>query len=182
MESLVPEYSAQGFVRERSGASLPGISPSNTYLCRDGKHVVIAGNGDALFRRLMSAIDRSDLGTDPALAGNAGRVARNAELDAAIGAWTAQHDLETVITTLESAEVPVGKIYTAADICSDPHYAARHMLETHTLPDGTTLQLPGIVPKLSATPGTTHWLGPTLGEHTEEFCGRATDSAPLPIE
>jgi formyl-CoA transferase len=172
MESLVPDYSAQGFVRERSGASLPGISPSNTYLCRDGKHVVIAGNSDALFRRLMSAIDRPDLGTDPTLAGNAGRVARNAELDDAIGAWTAQHDLDTVITTLESAAVPVGKIYTAADICSDPHYAARHMLETHTLPDGTTLQLPGIVPKLSATPGTTRWLGPALGQHSEEFCGQ----------
>jgi formyl-CoA transferase len=172
MESLVPEYSAQGFVRERSGASLPGISPSNTYLCGDGKHVVIAGNGDALFRRLMSAIGRRDLGTDPTLAGNAGRVARNAELDEAIGAWTAEHDLETVLAALEAADVPVGKIYTAADICSDPHYAARCMIESHNLPDGTTLQLPGIVPKLSATPGTTRWLGPTLGEHTQEFCGR----------
>jgi formyl-CoA transferase len=171
MESLVPDYSAQGFVRERSGASLPGISPSNTYPCRDGQHVVIAGNGDALFRRLMSAIGRSDLGNDPALAGNAGRVARNAELDEAIGAWTAAHDIETVIARLDSAEVPVGKIYTAADICNDPHYAARGMIESHTLPDGTTLHLPGIVPKLSATPGTTRWLGPSLGEHTEEYFG-----------
>ncbi|MBL8266565.1 CaiB/BaiF CoA transferase family protein [Steroidobacter sp.] len=168
MESLMPEFSAQGFVRERSGASLPGISPSNTYECGDGQHAVIAGNGDALFKRLMQAIGRNDLGTDPALAHNDGRVRRNDELDAAIGAWTAQRGIDEVVSVLERAEVPVGKIYSAADIATDEHYKARGMLEQHTLADGQQLTLPGIVPKLSATPGRTRWLGPTLGEHTSE--------------
>lgn len=168
MESLIPEFSAQGFVRQRSGASLPGISPSNTYECRDGQHVVIAGNGDALFRRLMQAIGRDDLATDPGLAHNDGRVQRNDELDAAIGAWTARHDIDEVVRVLERAEVPVGKIYSAADIAADEHYQARGMLEEHVLADGQRVTLPGIVPKLSATPGRTRWLGPTLGEHTSQ--------------
>jgi formyl-CoA transferase len=173
MESLVPEYAAHGFVRERSGASLPGISPSNTYLCRDGSHVVIAGNGDALFRRLMTGIGREDLAADTALASNDGRVARNDELDAAIGAWAGQHTIDEVIAVLEDAAVPVGRIYTAADICSDPHYAARGMIEQHVLPDGSSISVPGIVPKLSATPGRTNWLGPRLGEHDAEIVGRS---------
>lgn len=168
MESLMPEFSAQGFVRERSGASLPGISPSNTYECRDGKHVVIAANGDALFRRLMHAIGRDDLGTDPTLAHNDGRVRRNDELDAAIGAWSAQHDIDEVVRVLERAEVPVGKIYSAADIAADEHFRARGMLEQHSLPDGQPVTVPGVVPKLGETPGRTRWLGPTLGEHTAE--------------
>jgi formyl-CoA transferase len=169
MESLVPEYLAQGFVRERSGGALPGISPSNTYPCQDEQYVVIAGNGDALFRRLMSAIGREDLGNDPALAQNDGRVARNQELDAAIGAWTAQRGIDDVVAQLEAAGVPVGKIFTAADICADPHYAARGMIEYHDLPNGGgRIGLPGIVPKLGATPGRTNWLGPRLGEHNAE--------------
>jgi len=168
MESLLPEFSAQGFVRQRSGASLPGISPSNTYECRDGQHVVIAGNGDALFRRLMQAIGRDDLAADLALAHNDGRVKRNDELDAAIGAWTAQHEIDDVVRVLERAEVPVGKIYSAADIAADEHYRARGMLEEHVLADGQRVTLPGIVPKLSATPGRTRWLGPALGEHTAD--------------
>lgn len=169
MESLVPEYAVQGFVRERSGASLPGISPSSTYPCRCGQYVVIAGNGDALFRRLMQAIGRSDLGDDPGLAQNDGRVARNDELDAAIGAWTLEHDIADVIAALEKAAVPVGRIYDAADICADPHYAARGMIETHAIPDGPDIRIPGIVPKLSATPGRTRWLGPALGAHQGEI-------------
>jgi formyl-CoA transferase len=169
MESLVPEYLAQGFVRDRSGGALPGISPSNTYTCRDGAHVVIAGNGDALFRRLMSAIGRDDLGRDPGLAQNDGRVARNHELDAAIGAWTSLHGIDDVVARLEAAGVPVGKIFTVADICADPHYAARGMIETHELPHGGgRIGLPGIVPKLGATPGRTAWLGPALGQHNAE--------------
>ncbi len=167
MESLLPEYSVQGFVRERSGAALPGISPSNTYLCGDGNYVAIAGNGDAIFRRLMTAIGRADLAEDPALARNDGRAANNARLDAAISAWTGAHRLEQVLAVLEAASVPAGRIYTAADIAHDPHYAARDMIEHHTLPDGQPVDLPGIVPKLSATPGATQWIGPTLGEHTE---------------
>ncbi len=169
MESLVPEYAKLGHVRERSGASLPGISPSNTYPCKDGTYVIIAGNGDAIFRRLMAAIGRDDLGQDPRLAHNDGRVQHNAMLDDAIAAWTSAHALDTVLATLETAAVPCGKIYTAAEICSDAHYRARDMIEPHQLPDGTPVALSGIVPKLSATPGRTNWIGPALGEHTEEI-------------
>lgn len=168
MESLVPEYAAFGHVRERSGASLPGISPSNTYLCGDGRYIVIAGNGDAIFKRLMSAIGRDDLGNDPQLARNDGRVEQNDKLDAAIAHWTAQHDLDHVLQTLEAAEVPCGRVYTAADIARDPHYKAREMIQRHALPDGQPIELPGIVPKLSETPGQTRWVGPQLGAHTQE--------------
>jgi succinyl-CoA---D-citramalate CoA-transferase len=168
MESLVPEFSVAGFVRQRSGSSLPGISPSNTYLCADGQYVAIAGNGDAIFRRLMNAIDRKDLAEDPALARNDGRVAHNAQIDAAIGAWTATRTMAEVLKCLHDAEVPAGQIYTVADIMADPHYRARDMIERHRLPDATAVDLPGIVPKLSLTPGTTRWLGPQLGQHTRE--------------
>jgi crotonobetainyl-CoA:carnitine CoA-transferase CaiB-like acyl-CoA transferase len=168
MESLVPEYAAFGHVRERSGASLPGISPSNTYLCADGSYVVIAGNSDAIFRRLMKAIGRDDLGEDPELARNEGRVKYNDQLDAAISAWTGGRTLDEVLSLLEAAEVPAGRVYTAADIVEDPHYQAREMIERHTMPDGQPIDLPGIVPKLSQTPGQTRWVGPQLGAHTEE--------------
>ena len=169
MESLMPEYSLQGVVRGRTGSSLPGISPSNTYLCRDGGYVIIAANGDALFQRLMAAIGRMDLANDPALAHNDGRVTRNEELDKAIGEWTLRYDIAEVIRRLELAEVPVGKSFTAADIYGDEHYGARHMLEKHQLPRGGPLvTIPGIVPKLSNTPGQTRWLGPELGEQTTE--------------
>jgi crotonobetainyl-CoA:carnitine CoA-transferase CaiB-like acyl-CoA transferase len=168
MESLVPEYTEFGFVRERSGASLPGISPSNTYLCMDGHYVVIAGNGDAIFRRLMNAIGRPDLADDPGLARNDGRVERNDELDAAISNWTSCHTLEEVLQTLTAADVPNGRVYTAADIVGDDHYRAREMIERHVLPDGEPIDIPGIVPKLSGTPGQTRWIGPALGAHTEE--------------
>jgi formyl-CoA transferase len=168
MESLVPEYAAFGHVRERSGASLPGISPSNTYRCGDGRYVVIAGNGDAIFKRLMTAIGRDDLGNDPELARNDGRVKHNDELDAAITAWTFQRDLDEILRVMEAAEVPCGRVYTAADIAADPHYEAREMIQEHRLPDGKPIELPGIVPKLSATPGQTRWVGPRLGEHTQE--------------
>lgn len=168
MESLIPEYSEFGFVRERTGASLPGISPSNTYLCADGHYVVIAGNGDAIFKRLMNAIGRDDLADDPELARNDGRVRQNDKLDKAIGDWTAQRPLKEALQILEAAQVPSGRVYTAADIAEDPHYAARGMVQRDTLPDGEPIDLPGIVPKLSATPGRTKWIGPALGAHTEE--------------
>lgn len=168
MESLIPEYSLFKHVRERSGASLPGISPSNTYPCRDGAYVIIAGNGDSIFRRLMLAIGRADLADDPRLASNDGRVAHNDMLDEAISAWTMRHDLDQALEILGRAEVPCGRIYTAADISSDPQYRAREMLERHSLPDGVAVEFPGIVPKLSATPGATQWLGPELGAHTRE--------------
>jgi formyl-CoA transferase len=169
MESLIPEYSLYGEIRGRTGTSFPGISPSNTYLCRDGNYVIIAANGDALFKRLMTAIQRRDLADNPAFAHNDGRVACNEELDQAICAWTSQHDIADVIATLQRAEVPVGKSFTAADIARDEHYRAREMLEEHELPcGGPRVTIPGIVPKLSATPGKTEWLGPALGEHTAE--------------
>jgi crotonobetainyl-CoA:carnitine CoA-transferase CaiB-like acyl-CoA transferase len=168
MESLVPEFQMFGHVRERSGAALPGIAPSNTYLCADGLYVAIAGNGDGIFKRFMRAIGRDDLGRDPALGNNEGRVKQNQMLDEAISAWTAKHNLNQVLEILEAAAVPSGRVYTVADIMVDPHYQARDMIERHHLPQGEAIDLPGIVPKLSVTPGRTRWLGPKLGAHTEE--------------
>ena len=169
MESLLPEYDMLGFVRERSGASLPGIVPSNTYACRDGKYVVIGANSDGIFKRMMQAIGREDLANDPGLASNAGRVPRTEELDQAISGWTLRHDLEEVLAVLNAAEVPASKSYSIADIVNDVHYQARQMFQQFKLKDGQTLKLPGIVPKLSDTPGDTEWLGPELGEHTAEI-------------
>ena len=167
MESLVPEYDMMGFVRERSGGALPGISPSNTYRTGDGDSVVIGGNSDLIFRRLMGAIGRPDLRDDPDLASNDGRVARNAELDRAILDWTETRTIDEALAALEGAEVPAGRIYSVADIARDPHYLARGMIETMTLPDGAAVKMPGVSPKLSETPGGTRWPGPTLGQHTD---------------
>jgi formyl-CoA transferase len=168
MESLLPEYSMYGFVRERSGASLPGISPSSTYPCKDGHYVIVAGNADSIYKRLMYAIERSDLADDPRLAKNEGRARHNQLIDEAISEWTSQHVLEEVLKVLGKASVPCGKIYTAADVHEDPHFRARDMILPIPLPDGTVVDFPGIVPKLSETPGVTEWLGPGLGEHAEE--------------
>jgi len=167
MESMLPEYGMGGNVRERTGSALPGIVPSNTYRCGDGKYVVIGANADSIFRRMMKAIGRTDLADDPALADNAGRVKRTGELDRAIGEWTATVTLDEALEVLEQAEVPSGRIYSIADIAADLHYQARGMIERHKLGDKDLL-LPGIVPKLSATPGGTRWIGPRLGEHTDE--------------
>ncbi len=171
MESLVPEFDVLGFVRERAGNALPGIVPSNTYPTRDGKYVIIGANNDSIFKRLMTAIGRTDLANDPQLATNDGRVPRTGEIDRATAEWTQQHDLEQVLAVLEKAEVPSGKVYDAADIVKDVHYLARGMIEQHQLPDGKPVKLPGIVPKLSETPGETAWLGPTLGAHNAEILG-----------
>jgi crotonobetainyl-CoA:carnitine CoA-transferase CaiB-like acyl-CoA transferase len=168
MESLIPEFSALGHIRERTGSALPGIAPSNTYPCHDGRYVVIAGNSDGIFVRLMRAIGRPDLASDPRFARNEGRAAQVDLLDEAIAGFTAARPSAEVLSVLQAAEVPCGQIYSAADIHQDPHYRARSMLEPHTLPDGTPVDLPGAVPKLSETPGTTRWVGPALGEHTEE--------------
>jgi formyl-CoA transferase len=168
MESLVPEWDVLGFKRERAGNALPGIVPSNTYPTRDGRFVIIGANNDAIFRRLMTAIGRADLADDPALATNAGRVPRTAELDAAIEAWTRGQDLAALLEALDKADVPSGRVYDVEDIFNDVHYRARGMLERWKLPDGKPVTIPGVVPKLSATPGGTRWLGPTLGEHTDE--------------
>ncbi|MEG0923336.1 MAG: CoA transferase [Comamonas sp.] len=166
MESLIPEYSAFGVVREAAGSALPGIAPSNAYPCIDG-WVLVAGNGDSIFKRLMETIGRADLGCAPDLAGNTGRVARVQEIDAAIGEWTAQREIAQVLDALAAARVPAGKVYTAKDICEDPHYRARQMLLPQTTRDGYTLEVPGIVPKLSATPGTVRSSAPRLGDDTD---------------
>ena len=166
MESLVPEYDLLGHVRERSGGALPGIAPSNTYPTEDDGYVVIAGNSDPIFKRLMQLIGRADLADDPALARNDGRVKHCAMLDQAIAAWTSRHSTEDVLAALERAEVPAGRIYSVADIVADPHYQAREMLLDAELPGGASVKMPGIVPKLSDTPGEVRWQGPALGEHT----------------
>lgn len=173
MESLLPEYDMYGFVRTRTGASLPGIVPSNTYTTRDGKYVVIGANNDSIFKRMMRGIGRADLADDPQLARNDGRTARTDEIDAAIGAWTGAHDLDEVLRVLEAAEVPAGKIYDIADIVADPQYVAREMFQRFALAGGGSVQLPGIVPKLSETPSGTQWLGPALGAHTAEVLAAA---------
>jgi formyl-CoA transferase len=168
MESLLPEYSVFGAVRQAAGSSLPGIAPSNAYRCRDGKFALIAGNGDSIFRRLMEVIERPDLGDDPALAQNDGRVANVERIDAAISAWTEQRSLNEVLAHLNEARIPAGKIYDVADIAADPHYRAREMIVDSTLADGTPVQVPGVLPKLNATPGTIRTLAPELGQHTDE--------------
>ena len=166
MESLLPEYSAFGAVREAAGSALPGIAPSNAYPCQDG-WVLVAGNGDSIFKRLMATIGRDDLGQAPDLADNAGRVARVAEIDAAIGAWTQPRTVQQVMDALATARVPAGKVYTAKDIAEDPHYRARDMILQQRTRDGDTLEVPGIVPKLSATPGTVRSNAPHVGDDTD---------------
>jgi formyl-CoA transferase len=179
MESLLPEYSAFGAVRGPGGSALPGIAPSNAYRCKDGgpsasagsaaAYVLIAGNGDSIYKRLMKVIGRDDLGQDPALADNAGRVARVHEIDQAIGQWTAPRSVEEVLAALDKAGVPAGRIYTVADIAADPHYQARGMLDSVQMDDGSQLMVPGIVPKLSVTPGLHRRNAPTLGQDTRKI-------------
>lgn len=166
MESLIPEYSAFGAVREAAGSALPGIAPSNAYPCADG-WVLVAGNGDSIFKRLMQTIGRDDLGNAPDLANNAGRVARVQEIDAAIGAWTQSRSINDVLAQLGTARVPAGRVYTAKDICEDPHYRARDMILAQDTRDGYSVEVPGIVPKLSATPGTIRSSAPRLGDDTD---------------
>jgi formyl-CoA transferase len=168
MESLLPEYSAFGAVRGPAGSALPGIAPSNAYLCKDGGYALIAGNGDSIFKRLMTVISREDLGNDPALADNTGRVARVAEIDAAIGTWAARLSVDEVLAALDSASVPAGRIYTVADIANDPHYAARGMLQQVQMDDGSQLMVPGIVPKLSRTPGSHRRNAPGIGQDSDQ--------------
>jgi formyl-CoA transferase len=167
MESVLPEFDVFGFIRERTGNIMPGITPSNTHATADGRHVIIGGNGDAIFRRLTWAIGRSDLAEDPGLADNGGRDARRDEIYAILDAWAAQHPADEIVRILNQAEVPVSRVFSVADMVCDPQYLARRMIETASLPDGKSFKIPGIVPKLSETPGATQWLGPKLGEHTE---------------
>ena len=167
MESLLPEYSAFGAVRGPAGSALPGIAPTNAYQCKDGAYALIAGNGDSIFKRLMVLIGREDLANDVSLQDNAGRVARVQELDQAVGEWTAKHSVDEVLNALDGVSVPAGRIYTVADIAADPHYAAREMLQNIQLDDGSQLTIPGVVPKLSVTPGQHRSNAPALGQDTD---------------
>ena len=180
MESLLPEYSAFGAVREPGGSALPGIAPSNSYACVDG-WVLVAGNGDSIYRRLMHAIDRDDLGLAPDLATNTGRVARVQEIDGAIGAWTQSRRVDEVLEVLQAAQVPVGRVYTAKDIAEDPHYRARGMIERITTADGLSLDVPGVVPKLSLTPGRIGRLAPALGQDTDTVLQGLGITAPAAV-
>jgi formyl-CoA transferase len=171
MESLIPEHSAFGAVRGPAGSALPGIAPSNAYRCADDAVVLIAGNGDSIFKRLMRTIGRADLAEDPALADNAGRVQRVAELDAAIEAWTLQRASDQVLAELAEASVPAGRVYTARDIAEDPHYRARDMILRQVTRDGHELDVPGIVPKLLGTPGRVRSSAPRLGDDTDAVLG-----------
>lgn len=168
MESLIPEYDAFGYVREPAGSALPGITPSNSYPCNDGSYVLIAGNGDSIYKRLMSLIGRDDLGNDPRLAQNDGRSQYAELIDGAIAEWTAQRGRDEVIEALKGARVPAGYPYTAADIVQDPHYLARQMIEQVQTSVGP-LKVPGVLPKLSRTPGRIGSGGPQLGEHNDDI-------------
>jgi crotonobetainyl-CoA:carnitine CoA-transferase CaiB-like acyl-CoA transferase len=167
LEGIVPEYDGAGVVREPSGSTLTGIVPSNTYQCADGKYVVIGANGDSLFQRLMRAIGKPEMAADTRFANNAGRVAHEQEIDAAIGAWTRANDSSTVLRTLDEASVPGGPIYSVADMAIDPHFNARGLFQSVDI-DGEPLKVPAIMPFLSNTPGSTRTPGPKLGEHTDE--------------
>ncbi|ASN04504.1 CaiB/BaiF CoA transferase family protein [Virgibacillus necropolis] len=169
MESMLPEYDKFGAVRERTGSSLPGIAPSNTYPCSDGKYIVIGGNGDAIFKRLMIAIGHQELAEDERFTSNKGRAEHADFLDASIEDWTKTVNLETALQTLDDAKVPAGAIYSIEDIVKDPQYLAREMIQSFNLGNGDSLKIPGVVPKMSKTPGATNWLGPNLGEHTNQI-------------
>ncbi|UOR13561.1 CaiB/BaiF CoA transferase family protein [Halobacillus amylolyticus] len=168
MEGSLPEFDKLGAVRERTGSALPGIAPSNTYQCNDGKYIVVGGNGDAIFKRLMNAIGQSDLAADERFQSNSGRAAHADYLDEVIEEWTTTVDFETALTTLDEARVPAGPIYSIEDIVNDPHYLSREMIQNFQMNEEESLKIPGVVPKMSETPGETKWLGPELGQHTDE--------------
>ena len=169
MESLLPEYSAFGEVRQAAGSAMPGIAPTNAYQCADGGYVLVAGNGDSIFKRLMTVIGRDDLGNDPQLENNDGRVKRVAELDQVIGEWAKTVSTDKALEILDSVAVPAGRIYTVADIAKDPHYKARENIQTIQMQDGTKVDVPGVIPKLSRTPGSIKTLAPDIGQNTDEI-------------
>jgi crotonobetainyl-CoA:carnitine CoA-transferase CaiB-like acyl-CoA transferase len=170
LEAVVPEFDGAGVIREPSGSTLTGIVPTNTYPCADGKYVIIGGNGDSIFRRLMTAAGRPEMAADPRLADNAGRVAHQEEVDGAISRWTARLDSGRVLEILERAEVPCGPIYNVADMMQDPHFNARGMFERVSA-GGFELKIPAITPILSESPGRTDWAGPEVGAHNREILG-----------
>ncbi|MFJ5760463.1 CaiB/BaiF CoA transferase family protein [Neobacillus sp. NPDC093182] len=181
LEGVLPEYDLKGIVRERTGATLEGIAPSNTYLCADGKYIVIAANSDGIFNRFMNAIGRTDLAEDPNLTNNQGRAKQAEQLDLVIEEWTKLHTQKEVQRILDEAGVPVGPIYSIEDIVNDEQFKARDMLQSVTLPDGEEVLVPGVVPKLSETPGSIEWIGPELGQHNEEIIAKIFVSKNNPV-
>ncbi|KAF0824660.1 CoA transferase [Cytobacillus firmus] len=171
LEGVLPEYDMKGIVRERTGATLEGIAPSNTYLCSDGKYIVIAANSDSIFKRFAVAMGRPDFVDNPSFSNNQGRAAHSEYLDQIIEDWTKKHTQKEVRTILDEAGVPAGPIYSIEDIVQDEQFQARDMLQTVSLPDGEQVLVPGVVPKLSETPGSIDWIGPELGQHNEEIIG-----------
>lgn len=172
LDGQLPEFDLKGLIRERTGSIVKGFAPSNIYLCSDGKYMVIGANGDGLYKKLMHAIGRPDLAEDPRFANNQGRVKEADFLDRVIGEWTTQYTLKEVQKVMDEQGIPAGPIYNIEDIANDEHYKARDMLQTVTLPDGEKVLVPGIVPKLSETPGGIEWIGPKLGQHNEEILGK----------
>lgn len=172
MEGALPEYDLKGLIRQRTGSTLPGIAPSNTYLCADGKYIVIGANGDSIFKRLMQAIGREDVGNDPRFKNNQGRAEHVEYIDRIIEDWTTRYTMKEVWSKLDQASVPVGPIYSMEEIVKDEQFQARQMLESVNLPGGEKVLVPGIVPKLSETPGSLDWIGPELGQHNEEILGK----------
>ena len=170
MEAIVPEFDGAGAIRGPSGTTITGIVPTNTYRCDDDVYVVIGGNGDSIFKRLMTAAGRSDMAENPAMANNAGRVRHEAEIDEALALWCAAHSSSHIISSLEEVGVPVGPIYNVEDMMADPHYQARGLFEQVEI-DGEPLKIPAIMPRLAGTPGRTDWPGGAVGSHNEEILG-----------
>ncbi|WP_372776989.1 CaiB/BaiF CoA transferase family protein [Litorivivens sp.] len=181
LEGVIPEYSGAGVIRQPSGTTVTGIVPTNTYRCEDGKFVVIGGNGDSIFKRLMIAIGREDMANDPELADNAGRVTHERTIDKVLASWCSSLPSKTVIATLEEARVPVGPIYNAEDMFKDPHFQARGLFEEVPVGDDT-IHIPAITPKLSETPGATRWPGPKLGEHSDRVLKEVLGKSDSAIE
>ena len=171
LEGVIPEYSGAGAIRQASGTTITGIVPTNTYRTKDAKFVVIGGNGDSIFKRLMETVGRKDLADDPALAVNAGRVKREQELDEVLASWCAAHTREFILKAMEGARVPAGPIYNAADMMADPHFQARGLFEKVEI-NGKPLDIPAMLPKLSRTPGSTEWPGGDIGSHNHDVFGK----------
>lgn len=170
MEAVIPEFSGAGVIREPSGSTITGIVPTNTYRCADGKYVVIGGNGDSIFQRLMVAAERPEMSADPRFTDNPGRVAHQQEIDQALSDWCARYNCQHILDKLEEARVPVGPIYNVEDMFNDPHFQARGLFERVEI-NGKPLDIPAMMPRLGKTPGCTDWAGPEVGSHNKEVLG-----------
>lgn len=177
MEAVVPEFDGAGVIREPAGTTVTGIVPTNTYRCRNGKYVVIGGNGDSIFQRLMRVAGYPEMASDPRFADNAGRVKHEQEIDHALATWCLSKDSEDILQMLEQARVPGGPIYNVADMLNDPHFKERGLFEQVEI-DGKPLKIPAVLPRLERTPGTTDWPGSAVGSHTDEVLQSLLQLAP----